>query len=432
VTGDGDHAFTRRAWLRATGAGALAAWLGEGCGDNVVPGLAATLEVDGAGAVIAVFSPAAGAASVEIVDAATGAIAARARAELGDGGTARLDVDGLRADTRYVYRVELDDGSVTDQLSFTTAPTTARPVRLAYGADLDLDPRWASPILDSLTAAAAEVYVSIGDWPYADGASGATTLEAYRQRHLDVRQPDSVRRWLRTCSVRAIYDDHEVCNDWDATTRTDEPARVAAALQAWDEWFPVRGAPTGARYRTWSWGPLVDIFLLDCRRYRDAHGAADGPAKTMLGSAQRAWLLDGLAASRAPFKLVFTSVPLDYGYPGDHWSSYAHERDLILDAIRDAALPGVLFLTADQHWFAAHVHRGGAREFQVGPLARGLPELPPARPGVLVQVRTYNYGLIDVVPGVDQAPPRLTFTCQDQDGAQVYQEAFTPDDLRLR
>jgi phosphodiesterase/alkaline phosphatase D-like protein len=227
-----------------------------------------------------------------------------------------------------------------------------------------------------------------------------------------------------------------VCNNWDASTWARDPARVVAGLAAWDEWFPIRGAgpdpadPRAAvRYRRFSWGPLVDAFVLDCRRFRAASADADGPDKTMLGATQRQWLIDGVTGSAAPFKLIFTSVPLDYGYVEEHWGVYTHERDQILAALRDAGTEGVLFLTADQHWFASHRARFGARELQVGPLARGMPALPPPVPGVLAQVRAYNFGRIEIAPG---DPPRLTFRAIDAGGALLYEEAFAPADLALR
>ena len=82
----------------------------------------------------------------------------------------------------------------------------------------------------------------------------------------------------------ALYDDHEVADNWDASFRAEHPARVAAALRAWDEWFPLwADTPVERRYRRWRWGSLSELFLLDTRLYRSANSTADGPDKTMLG-----------------------------------------------------------------------------------------------------------------------------------------------------
>lgn len=166
--------------------------------------------------------------------------------------------------------------------------------------------------------------------------------------------------------------------------------------------------------------------MLDCRNYRSANDAPDGPAKTMLGAVQRRWLVDGLRASTAPFKLVFSSVPLDFGNADNHWAAFADERDAILGELAAARLAGMLWLSANQHWFAAHQHRNRVREFQVGPLSRGLLTPPPPRPGVLTRVHEYNVGLIEIT-----AAPRLRFRALGATGATLYDEAFTPADLAL-
>ena len=98
--------------------------------------------------------------------------------------------------------------------------------------------------------------------------------------------------------------------------------------------------------------------------------------------AWRAWLIDGVTRSTATFKIIFTSVPLDFGIGIDHWAAFTTERNQLFDAF--AGVPGVLFVSGDQHWFAAHQHARGIREFQVGPLARGVIE-----PGRMAQGGTY-------------------------------------------
>jgi alkaline phosphatase D len=417
---------SRRDVLR-WGALASGARLASGCGDNLALPIVGAFEVEATRAVITAYAPGADVARATI-ERADGAVVATASAPIGAGGTAHIDVAGLAPGTAYRYRV--DAGVASDPGWLVTAPDDPRPVRLAVVADLDVDPTFDSPILDHLTAAAPDLVVAIGDFPYADNAPGAVSLDEYRERHLLLRSADKVERWLRTTSLRAIYDDHEVGNNWDAASVARDPARHAAALAAWDEWFPVRGAPDGARYRSWRWGPLVDCFLLDCRRYRSDDDSPDGAGKVMIGPAQRAWLGAGLAASAAPFKLVFTSVPLDFGWGVDHWAGYTVERELVLAAIRDAGVGGVLFLSGDQHWFAAHAHASGAREFQVGPIARGTFEPPPPVPGVLARAPVFNAGIVDVA--VDEVGPRLVFTALGADGAALYQEALRPDDLRLR
>jgi alkaline phosphatase D len=279
-------------------------------------------------------------------------------------------------------------------------------------------------MFDTLAAAGADLFVSLGDWPYADNPPAPVDVAGYRAAHVLSRGAAKLQPWLHGTSVRAILDDHEVRNDWDAATALEDPDRHRAALQVWDEFCPRRGG--GPRHRRWRWGAHVECFLPDCRSHRSPSMAPDGPDKTMLGAEQRAWLVDAITTSTAPFKLVFTSVPLDFGHGVDHWAGYLTERDAILDALAAAATPGVLFLSADQHWFGAHVHRLGAREIQVGPLARAPLPLPPLRPGVLARADEYNTGILDA----DATGLRVRVL--GASGAVLWDERFTPADLTLR
>jgi alkaline phosphatase D len=279
-------------------------------------------------------------------------------------------------------------------------------------------------MFDTLAGVNADLYVSLGDWPYADNPPAAQTAGEFREAHVKARSAAKLQAWLHGTSVRGILDDHEIRNDWDAASAEREPERHAAALALWDEWFPRRGG--GPRYRRWRWGAHLECFLLDCRSYRAPSMAPDGAGKSMLGAAQRDWLVAGDTASAARFKLIFTSVPLDFGHGVDHWAGYTVERDGILDALADAGTPGVIFLSADQHWFAAQRHRHGAREFQTGPLARAPLPLPPPHPDVMMRSGEYNAGVIDA------DADGLRVQVLGASGGVLWDERFTPEQLTLR
>jgi alkaline phosphatase D len=137
------------------------------------------------------------------------------------------------------------------------------------------------------------------------------------------------------------------------------------------------------------WGRHAEAFILDTRQYRTPNAEPDGPQKTMLGLAQRAWLLRGLASSDATWKLVVSTVPLGIftgGRHSDSWSNanvfgfarssptgYVHERDLILRFVRDQRIPNVVFVAGDVHHaeFIRHEPSPGfaVHELIAGPLA---------------------------------------------------------------
>jgi alkaline phosphatase D len=404
--------------------GASTALLATGCGDGGAPALAAAavLDPDEDSFVVAIWSRMADSDGIVRVRTEGRLVVAQPFALIAEIG--RVEVNGLEAGQRYEVAIEVGGVTLTHRVRTAPAADDVRPVRIAVSADCDPNPEFASGMLDAVVAAEPELLITLGDFPYTDNGPPAQTVAEYRARHVELRGHPPVRALLEACGLRAIYDDHEFRNDWDARFVAAEPARYAAAMQVWDEFFPQRAPVDDIRYRSWRWGAHVECFLLDCRRFRSANSVRDNAGKTMLGAAQRAWLLDGVTRSTATFKLVLTSVALDFGAGTDHWVGFKTERDGILAAL--VGVPGVLFVSADQHWFAAHRHAFDIREMQVGPLARGLgtPEGSPS--SVLFRAVRYNAGIIDV--DGDQ----LVFSALGDDGEVFYRETLSAADLTPR
>jgi alkaline phosphatase D len=412
---------TRRDVFRMAGSTALVL----ACGDNepqpdpATTHATALFEPEPNSVLLAMWSSVAREAAIDIEQG--GEIVASTATSLASS-RAVVDIGGLEPSTAYRVTIVADSGfRVVHQLRTAPRADDPRPVRIAVSADFDPYPEFDSDLCTHLAAASPELFVSLGDFPYTDNGPPAMTVEEYRARHVEARTAPKARVLLQAMGVRAIYDDHEFRNDWDAIFRTVEASRYAAAMQVWDEFFPLRGTTGEVRYRSWRWGANLECFLLDCRRFRSPNPATDDANKTMLGEVQRAWLLDAVKRSTATFKLVFTSVPLDFGDGNDHWRSFTTERAMIFDAL--AGVPGVLFMSADQHFFAAHRHARGVREFQVGPLARGIATPVVAGAGVLFRSTQFNFGLVDV------DATSITVTGVGADGASFYKETLGAADL---
>ena len=309
----------------------------------------------------------------------------------------RLPLDGLRPGTRYAYEVT-GAGRVSGTFSTAPAADSDRPVRLLWSGDLGgmgycRDGASGYPIFRAMARRNADFFLFVGDTIYADhpcrvtalAASGelrAVSLDGYRAKHLYNRADPAVQDFFRRTPVYAIWDDHEVANNFAGPLEW----RMPIGRRAFRDYWGIAGPPDepDRLYRSARWGRGLEVFILDTRQYRSRNADPDGPDKTMLGAAQRAWLLEGLSASDATWKLVVTSVPLGVFTGSDSWTSanilgvprvgagFAWERDLILRTLRERGVRNVVFIAGDVHFaqFVRHEVEGYVvHELMAGPLA---------------------------------------------------------------
>ena len=295
--------------------------------------------------------------------------------------TARVRVDDLDPGTRYAYRVRWQSEVVDGEFVTAPEPGVAAAVTLLWSGDLGGGgrcrvPGAGYPIFRAMAARRPDLFVFAGDTVYADqrcpappnlgGADfEAHDLAGFRARHRHQREDPGLARFLLGTSVSAIWDDHDVRSDFAGPT---EPL-MPAGRQAFLEYWPI-DAPPGEEpmrlYRQLRWGRLLDLIVLDTRQYRSPNAAPDGPGKTMLGPAQREWLLDRVARSDAVWKLVVSSVPLSVGTGrivrdswanslnplvpvGDH-TGFEHELLEIVHGLAARKVRNLVWLTADVHF----------------------------------------------------------------------------------
>src|SRR3712207_3429034 len=119
---------------------------------------------------------------------------------------------------------------------------------------------------------------------------------------------------------------------------------------------------------------LAEVWVLDQRRFKSDPGAPDTPDKTLLGRAQRDWLLSTLAASRAPFKVICspcTLAPMSANARDGSWAAgFTAERDLLLEHVAERVSGRTVFVTGDTHWTMVYATNG---LFEARPCPLGIP-----------------------------------------------------------
>lgn len=123
-------------------------------------------------------------------------------------------------------------------------------------------------------------------------------------------------------------------------------------------------------FRAISYGPLLDVFVLDLRTYRGANSAnrqlAMSPATALAGARQLDWLKRALASSRAMWKVIASDLPIGLvvrdgdaafeAFASGDGPPVGRELELVelLRFVKQRGIERVVWLTADAHYAAAH------------------------------------------------------------------------------
>jgi len=353
--------------------------------------------------------------------------------------TGKVRLTRLPSAARVHYRVtveDLDTGLASEPLygSFRLAPHNRRGIRFVWSADICGQGWGINPDLGGITifermrALHPDFFLCSGDTVYSDNplsptvtlADGrvwrnlvtpekskvAETLDEFRGQFAYNLLDEHLRRFAAEVPMLSQWDDHEVMNNWSPGVDVTDPryterridVLASRARQAFHEWLPLNPAPAdpnGRIYRKIPYGPLLDVFMLDMRTYKDPNGPNryTDPQQGLLGAEQRDWLIRELAASTATWKVIANDLPVSLvvtagagRYEGvaqeDHGAPLGRELQLaeVLTAAHRGGVTGIVFLTADVHYTAAH-HYDPSRaavgdfspfwEFVSGPLHAG-------------------------------------------------------------
>lgn len=287
---------------------------------------------------------------------------------------AKVAVTGLTALTRYWWRVEgngVEDTSRTGTI--LTPPPAGAIASFTFGASGDAGqtpaaPGYTNTELEPERISNHEVHALIGqrmlaeDWLFHVDLGDRTyydlgnltagfpdsTLTNYRSMYADLQLQPNQRALYDSGSDVYVWDDHDFGpNDSDGTF-----VGKANAAQVFRERVPHHTLPdTGGIYRSFQYGRVL-VVVWDCRYDRSPIADPEGPSKTMLGTAQKAWFQNLIQTTTAEAIVIVSSVQWMSGGAGG-WAGYTTERQEIADMITAAGKASrTIMLSADAHVLA--------------------------------------------------------------------------------
>jgi alkaline phosphatase D len=322
--------------------------------------------------------------------------------------TAKIGLENLEPATRYYYRASVTGKTPGAVASFVTAPAPDAEAKVSFCFSGDSrDSYLPFSVMDAVRAQRPDFFLHLGDTIYADRNSSAHQLAEFWAKYRVNREDLASQYCFRDTSVYAVWDDHEVADNY-------LPTHPLASIgqKAFLDYWPIRPfvAEPQRIYRSFRWGKAAELFLLDTRQYRDPK------RMTMLGKLQKAWLLENLARSSAMVKFIASSVPFAGG-GSDRWDGYPQERSEILRYINTKKISGVVFLSADLHYAAITKipKSGGIKDITAGPLAAPLNRISngTARRYEFFLAENFNFAKITVDPKAEPGKVSVEFIDQD-------------------
>jgi alkaline phosphatase D len=308
--------------------------------------------------------------------------------------TVKIDARGLRPARTDYYRFTAGGEQSAVGRTRTLADASTARLRLAFASCANLPAGFFNAYRGIASRSDLDAVVHLGDYyyeyqnaRYGDGARlgripapdrEVFSLDDYRTRHAQYKTDPDLQEAHRQHPWITVWDDHEFANDtWRdgaANHNPDQgegewPARRAAAARAYYEWMPIRDftSPSEARiYRTFAFGPLMDLVMLDTRvvgrdqqAARDRIEAIEDPKRSLLGAKQEEWLFEQLRDSQkrgARWQVLGQQVMFapnnPWGRPAgnaDAWDGYRPARDRVIDFLEANKMRSTIIMTGDVH-----------------------------------------------------------------------------------
>ena len=286
-------------------------------------------------------------------------------------GVLSFTVTGLDPDTRYWYVVDAGGLNTAYKGTFRTHPGPAgEPLSYIFGAAGDAGLTGAgddsyittavsnNPVFDTMAAQSrAEEWAwfsHLGDLHYRnynvnDPALFRTAYDDVHNFNLGFNPAARQGTFLRGQGITYIWDDHDFGGNDSSRLSASNPAANLVYREMVPH-YPLGSGGSSGIYQSWQVGRVLYVAS-DCRSFRDPNSDPQTPAKTMLGTGQKAWMETLLATARdsGAEALVWQSSSRWIGGP-DTWSSFEHERAEMVEMFGDLGwLDRMIYMTADEH-----------------------------------------------------------------------------------
>ncbi len=330
----------------------------------------------------------------------------------------------LRFTTPVLWRWRTDPPTVRFAMGschYTPDASADRPGKSYGDTATDIFNRIADKHPDFMMWLGDNIYLREPDW-------GSQT--GIYNRYMLSRKDAGLQRLFTKCPNYAIWDDH----DFGPNDANGSFAMKQLTLQSFKQYWPNPYLNNPDFPGTTSWFEYGDaqFFMLDNRFNRTVH-VSDSASKTILGRNQLDWFKQALASAPAgEWKFVCIGGQfLNTARVYENHSTFAAERQEILDWIKQKKIKNVVFLTGDRHHAELSMLKEAGMpvvyDFTSSPLTAGLSGTKPTEPNQNRVEGTFvnnerNFGMIEISgPRKERS---IKYVLYDKNGKELWSKEF--------
>jgi len=263
---------------------------------------------------------------------------------------AKVVLKNLKPRTKYTYTVTIDgqkNRAANQQFMTFSKSGEAGRFRLAFGGGAGFVPQH-EYVWNTIAATKPDALFQLGDNVYIDNTS---VMDMHHYCYYRRQSRPEYRSLVAGLGVFSIWDDHDFgTNDCFGGPEVEAPSWKRPVYEIFRDNWANPGYGGGDQQPGIWWDTYINdvhFISLDGRYYRTDPKKTKGEL-SMLGPAQKRWLLSTIKKSRGTFKVLISPVPWVFKAKGDSrdtWNGFKKERNEIFTFLTENKIEGVVLMS---------------------------------------------------------------------------------------
>lgn len=294
----------------------------------------------------------------------------------------KVIVNGLLPGKKYFYR--FTDGINFSQIGQTkTLPIESKKIKIGVVNCAKYTGGYYHAYDALANMEDIDVVIHLGDYIYESGSSTpkssywqaykatgrqhnpmheCLTLEDYRTRYAQYRSDTSLQKLHAKFPMIPIWDDHEISmkkhkQDGKGKKVFNEKweNRRDYSIQAYHEWLPLKPNAFEHIYRSFQFGKLVNLMMLDtrvcCRSEVDkTKESLKDTSRHIIGNQQLKWIFNEVETHNSDWNIFGNQILIsEKGKGWNRWQGFPYDRNRFLSFVENHPSKNFVFATGNAH-----------------------------------------------------------------------------------